>query len=63
MIEIFKIPHASRKTRQLDLMIGGIKEEYRGREIDVLLGLKTIELAKKAGLKCINSHHELETNL
>ena len=44
-------------------MIGGIKEEYKGREIDVLLGLKTIELAKKAGLKCIDSHHELETNL
>jgi hypothetical protein len=43
MIGIFKILHASRKTKQFDLMIGGIKEEYRGRGIDVLLGLKTIE--------------------
>ena len=63
MIGIFKILHASRKTKQLDLMIGEINEEYRGRGIDFLLGLKTIESAKKAGFECIDSHHELETNL
>jgi len=60
---IFKILQAARKTKQLDLMIGGIKEEYRGRGIDVLLGLKTIESAKKAGFEYMDSHHELETNL
>lgn len=60
---IFKILRAAKRTKQLDTLIGGIKEEYRGRGLDVLLALKTIESAKKAGLEVVDSHHELETNL
>jgi hypothetical protein len=59
---IFKILHSAKKTRQLDLLLGGIKEKYRGRGIDVLLGMKTMESALKAGFEYVDSHHQLETN-
>jgi predicted GNAT family acetyltransferase len=60
---IFHIIYSARNSKQLDLMLGGIKKEYRGRGLDVLLGMKTIESAQKAGYKLIDSHHELETNI
>jgi len=59
---IFKIICSAKKTKQLDLLLGGIKEKYRGRGLDVLLGVRMIETAKKAGFEYIDSHHELETN-
>jgi len=60
---IFKILRAAKKTKQLDLLLGGIKEKYRGRGFDVLLGLKMIENAQKARFSVIDSHHQLESNL
>lgn len=60
---IFKILKSAKKTKQLDLLLGGVKEKHRGRGLDVMLGLKTIESAQKAGFEYIDSHHELETNV
>lgn len=60
---ILHIIYSTRNSKQLDLMLGGIKKEHRGRGLDVLLGMKTIESAQKAGYKLIDSHHELETNI
>lgn len=57
------ILRASKKTEQLDTMIGGIKKEYRGRGIDVAMGYTTILSAQKAGLRYADSHHELEDNV
>lgn len=59
---LFYILRSAKRTKQLDLMLGGIKEEYRGRGIDVMLGMKIIESAQKAGFEYVDSHHELETN-
>jgi hypothetical protein len=59
---IFKILRAAKRTKQLDLLLGAIKEECQGRGIDVMLGLKTIESAWKAGYEYVDSHHELESN-
>ena len=59
---IFKILRAAKRTKQLDLLLGAIKEEYRGRGLDVMMGLKTIESAQQAGYEYIDSHHQLETN-
>lgn len=59
---LFTILRAAKKTKQLDLLLGAVKEKYRGRGLDVMLGLKTIESAQKAGFEYIDSHHELETN-
>ncbi len=60
---IFKIKSEMRKTRQIDLMIGGIKEELRGRGIDVLLGRNLLKSAMEGGFKVIDSHLELEDNI
>ena len=59
---LFHILRSAKRTKQLDLLLGGIKEKYRGRGIDVMLGMKIMESAQKAGLAYIDSHHELETN-
>lgn len=60
---IFKILLSRRKSKQLDLLLGGIKEKYRGLGLDVLLGMRMMEEARQAGFQIIDSHHELETNL
>jgi predicted GNAT family acetyltransferase len=59
----FKILRAMRKSKKLDLYLGGIKESYRGKGVDVLLGYSIIESAKNAGFEYMDSHHELETNV
>ncbi|NIM91196.1 MAG: hypothetical protein GTO17_09640 [Candidatus Aminicenantes bacterium] len=58
-----KILRASKKTKQLDLLLGAIKEKYRGMGVDVLMGVKTILSAHEAGLEVIDTHHELESNV
>jgi hypothetical protein len=60
---IFKILHAMKTTKQLDLYLGGIKDTYRGRGLDVMLGVPMIESAQRSGFTFMDSHHELETNL
>ena len=60
---IFKIFRAAKKSKQLDLLLGGIKEEYRGRGLDVLMGQAMMRSARNAGFEYMDSHHELETNL
>ena len=58
-----KILRAAKKTKQLDLLLGAIKEKYRGRGLDVLMGVKVILSAHEAGLEVIDTHHELEENV
>lgn len=58
----FDIWKASRRSRQLDLMLGGIKKEFRGRGVDTLLGIAMLESAQKNGMERIDSHHILESN-
>jgi hypothetical protein len=60
---LFFILWSSKRTKQLDSLSGGIKEEYRGRGIDVMIGYTTIFSAQKAGFKFADSHHELEDNM
>ena len=59
---IFFIMRSARRSRQLDALIGGIRKEYRGRGIDVLMGYRTITAARRAGFTFADSHHELEDN-
>ena len=58
-----KILRAAKRTKQLDLLLGAIKEKYRGRGLDVLMGVKTILSAHEAGLEMIDTHHEMEENV
>jgi len=62
-VGIFKILRAAKKTKQLDLLLGAVKEKYRGRGLDVLMGASMIMSAHEAGLEMIDTHHEMETNL
>jgi hypothetical protein len=57
-----KIIKASKKSKQLDLLIGGIKEKYRGTGIDAMISMHIIETAREAGFTTIDSHLELESN-
>jgi hypothetical protein len=57
-----KILKALKTATQLDLLIGGIKDKYRGIGIDVLIAVHIIEIAREAGFKSIDSHLELESN-
>lgn len=58
-----KILRAAKKTKQLDLLLGAVKEKYRGRGLDVLMGVKMIISAHEAGLRIIDTHHEMESNV
>lgn len=59
---IFRIFAAARKTKQLNLLLGGIAPAYRGKGLDVMMGIKMLESAQKQGKTVIDSHLELETN-
>ncbi len=57
------ILRAKSKTKQLDLLLGAIKKEYRGVGLDALMGMAMIASAQKAGFKIIDTHHEMEANV
>ncbi len=59
---VFHILRSARRTKQLDLMIGAINNECRGRGLDVLIGVNMIDSARKAGFEFLDSHLELESN-
>ncbi len=40
---------AAKKTKQLDLLLGAVKEQYRGQGLDVLMGVKILMSAHEAG--------------
>ena len=53
---------AARKTKQLDLMLGAIRQDYRGRGLNALLGTELMRAASKRGFKVMDSHLVLEEN-
>lgn len=54
---------AMRKTKQLNLLLGAIKEGYRRTGVSVLLGKAMLETASRRGFEIMDSHLILETNL
>jgi hypothetical protein len=54
--------NAMRKSKQLNLMLGAIKNGYRGTGISALMGKAMIESANKHGLEVMDSHLILEHN-
>ena len=59
---IFQIFAAARKSKQLNLLLGGIDPAYRGKGLDVMMGVKMMQSATAQGKTIIDSHLELETN-
>jgi hypothetical protein len=59
---IFQMRRAAVKTTQLDLLLGGIRQDDRDRGLDCVLGVSMVRSASAAGLTVIDSHHILESN-
>jgi len=59
---IFHIFASARKSKQLNLMLGGIHPDYRCKGLDVMMGVKMLESASAQGKTVIDSHLELEYN-
>ena len=60
---ILQIFRAQKKTKQLNLLLGGVKEEYRGSGVDVVMGIKMFETAIQRGMEYMDTHLELEDNV
>ncbi|MGD0583908.1 MAG: hypothetical protein ABR974_13305 [Bacteroidales bacterium] len=59
---IFKIIRESRKSKKLLMMLGGVKKEYRGHGIDVLMAVKILETSIRCKMEITDSHLVLEDN-
>lgn len=59
---ILQILASARKSKQLNLLLGGVDPAYRGKGVDVMMGVKMMESATMLGKTTIDSHLELETN-
>ncbi len=58
----YHILRESKKTRLLTMLLGAIKEPYRGKGLDSILGMKTLQSALKAKMEIMDSHLILEYN-
>lgn len=57
------ILRAAKKTKQLDLLLGAVRENYRGHGLDALMGARELMAAQEAGMEFLDSHHEMESNI
>jgi hypothetical protein len=53
----------ARQTKQLDLLLGAVKESYRGKGLTTILGVSMLKSAQKRQLDYIDTHLILENNL
>ncbi len=60
---IIHILRASKRTKQLDLLLGAIKEKYRGVGLDALMGARMLASGIAAGFEFMDTHHEMEANV
>jgi len=58
----FRIKKAQRRSKRVDLLLGAIKKEYRGKGLDTIMAIAMIKSAKELGMEYGDSHHELESN-
>ncbi len=61
-IGFIPILRSMKKTKQLNLLLGCVKESFRNTGLDSLLAVKIFESAKEEGLEIIDSHLIMETN-
>ena len=59
---IFKILHAARKSRKLLMLLGGVRSDFRGRGIDVLMAVKLVEACILNKMELVDLHLVLEVN-
>ena len=54
---------AGKRTDQLNLLLGAVHPDYQNRGLDSVLGSAMLESARAQGLRHIDSHLEMESNL
>ncbi|NOX85519.1 MAG: hypothetical protein GXO86_06090 [Chlorobi bacterium] len=57
------ILRSQKKTDLVNLLLGGIREDYRNKGLDTILGIEMLMESQKRGIKYIDSHLILETNV
>jgi predicted GNAT family acetyltransferase len=57
-----KILRSMKKTNQLDLLLGAVKDELRNIGLDTMMAKAMLKSANERGLKIIDSHVVMETN-
>jgi hypothetical protein len=51
-----------KQSKQLDLLLGAVSEKYRGRGLNVMMGISLMQTARKLGMEFMDSHLILEEN-
>jgi hypothetical protein len=59
---IFKILKEMKKSKKMMLMLGGVRKDYRGQGIDVMMAVNLWHSARKNNMTLIDSHLILENN-
>jgi len=59
---ILKVLKESKRSKKLLMMLGGVKKSYRGKGIDVLMGVKILQSAIDQKMEVLDSHLVLEDN-
>lgn len=59
---IFRILLESRRSKKLLMLLGGVKKEYRGKGIDVLMAIKMLQSCIEHNMELIDLHLVLEDN-
>ena len=59
---IFHILRESKRSKKLLTLLGGVKKDFRGKGIDVLMGVKMIQSCIDRKMECIDLHLVLEEN-
>ncbi|HUX59318.1 MAG TPA: hypothetical protein VMV77_20265, partial [Bacteroidales bacterium] len=59
---ILKILRDSKRSKKLLMMLGGVKKEYRGKGLDVLMGVKILQSGINHKMDTVDSHLVLENN-
>ncbi|MDR2887661.1 MAG: hypothetical protein LBV26_06655 [Bacteroidales bacterium] len=57
-----KVMRASKRSKKLLMMLGGVCPEYRGKGLDVLMGVKILKSGIEHGMEQLDSHLVLEDN-
>jgi len=60
---IFRVLRESKRSKKLIMMLGGVKKEFRGKGIDVLMGVKILQDGINSKMVSLDSHLVLENNL
>jgi hypothetical protein len=59
---ILKILMASKRSRKLLMLLGGVKKSHRGKGIDVLMAIKMLQSCMEHNMEFIDLHLVLENN-